>query len=349
MRNRGGGYRVYGPYHEPRRGRWRVILIAGDGSRSSEYYSEEAPAIARAKEVRATADADVHIRKALEEYKAHLAGTGVAEVTVNTNMHQLTSLVLPHRNEVRTLTPARAQRLYHRMVAARKPDGSPRYSVAYHRASLGAAKRFGKWLVKERLTRRNPFKEVEGVGRKNRGKPQLTADEARKLLSHVLDKAATDRGAMAVALALLLGLRAGEVGGLRVRDLDDGGNVLRVGGTKSTAARRRVRVPVVLRAPLLAICDGRGQLEPMLGLDRFGVYRRVKRLCRAAGVPEVSPHGLRGTHATLATEAGATGELLMKQLGHTSTEIAKRHYIEEGAEEGARAKTALRLLSGGRE
>jgi integrase len=42
----------------------------------------------------------------------------------------------------------------------------------------------------------------------------------------------------------------------------------------------------------------------------------VQRICRLADVPEVTAHGLRGTHATLAEEEGATGDLVARALGH---------------------------------
>ncbi|MBL9003243.1 MAG: hypothetical protein JNJ46_03300, partial [Myxococcales bacterium] len=44
-------------------------------------------------------------------------------------------------------------------------------------------------------------------------------------------------------------------------------------------------------------------------------------LCDAANVPRVCPHSLRGLHATLAIEEGASGEAVARALGHTRFEI----------------------------
>jgi hypothetical protein len=49
------------------------------------------------------------------------------------------------------------------------------------------------------------------LGKRRRGKPQLTTDEARKFLATALELAAEDEGAIAAAMALLMGMRASEI------------------------------------------------------------------------------------------------------------------------------------------
>lgn len=56
----------------------------------------------------------------------------------------------------------------------------------------------------------------------------------------------------------------------------------------------------------------------------FGEY--LKQLCVKAGVPVVCPHSLRGLHATLALEEGATSESVARALGHGSCSMTKKHY-----------------------
>ena len=75
---------------------------------------------------------------------------------------------------------------------------------------------------------------------------------------------------------------------------------------------------------------------------------QVTRICKLAGVPRVTPHGLRGTAATIAREAGATSQLVAATLGHASPAIIEAAYIDHGRAQAALRRTALRVLEGGR-
>jgi integrase len=57
----------------------------------------------------------------------------------------------------------------------------------------------------------------------------------------------------------------------------------------------------------------------------------VRRICRFAGTPLVGPHGLRGTHATLAVEAGVTGDAVAASVGHGSLAVTAGHYAKAEA------------------
>jgi len=65
--------------------------------------------------------------------------------------------------------------------------------------------------------------------------------------------------------------------------------------------------------------------------NRQTVLRHVRRICKAAGVPTVSPHGLRGTHASLAMTRGATGDLVASALGHELFTTTERHDVRPEA------------------
>jgi integrase len=74
----------------------------------------------------------------------------------------------------------------------------------------------------------------------------------------------------------------------------------------------------------------------------------VQRICKAAGVPTVPAHGLRGTHATLAVCAGATSHLVAAALGHESFTATARHYAKTEAIEGALQERVLEVHGGSR-
>jgi len=197
--------------------------------------------------------------------------------------------------------------------------------------------------------RDNPFAEVEGAGRRRKGKAQLGVDEARKLTELCLSMAAQPE-AVAVLAALLLGPRASEVIERDVRDLDDGGRLLWIRDSKSEAGKRAIEVPEVLRPLLLALAKDRIAAAPLFWdsrgkrPSRHWVLNHCQRLCRLAGVPVVSAHGLRGTHGSLARRGGATAELVAAQLGHAHVGVTNAAYITRQAAQAADAGAVVAAL-----
>lgn len=55
-------------------------------------------------------------------------------------------------------------------------------------------------------------------------------------------------------------------------------------------------------------------------------------------------HGLRGTHASLAAEAGITGHHVAMALGHESERTTQAHDLRKGAKEVVTQRRALTLL-----
>ena len=77
------------------------------------------------------------------------------------------------------------------------------------------------------------------------------------------------------------------------------------------------------------------------------VNDNTKRLCEALELPRVCAHGLRGSHSSIAQEAGATGHLVAKQLGHSDEKTTREHFTEPGLGERKNRKRLLKVLSGG--
>src|SRR6185503_18244130 len=131
-------------------------------------------------------------------------------------------------------------------------------AVDTHQNGLNTAKAFGAWCVEQKWIRDNPLEQIKPVGQRNRGKPQLRLDEARRLVTLCEQKARKgDEAAIAVLTAFLLGLRASEVTDRVVRDLDDGGRLLWVEFGKTRRSRRTLEVPAMLRPFLVALAEGR--------------------------------------------------------------------------------------------
>ncbi len=76
----------------------------------------------------------------------------------------------------------------------------------------------------------------------------------------------------------------------------------------------------------------------------------MRRICCLAKTQIVNPHGLRGTHATLAIQAGITGDAVARALGHESFAVTAGHYAKPEAVLGARTElveTSLRKFRKG--
>jgi integrase len=224
-------------------------------------------------------------------------------------------------------------------------------AVATHQQDVRIARIFFKWAMKERLVRENPFASVELVGRPNAGKRQLRVAEARAFTSAALAMFEQTRYPLALGavLALWLGLRTGEILGALVRDVDDGARLLWVERGKTKNARRHLIIPEQLRPALLRLVAGRGGTEPLFSyggvpFSRMALWSAVRRLCELADVPVVCTHALRGTHATLALDAGASPLHVAAALGHASFSMTAAHYVAPGLLDEANARKVSAAL-----
>jgi integrase len=74
----------------------------------------------------------------------------------------------------------------------------------------------------------------------------------------------------------------------------------------------------------------------------------VQRLCKAAGVPKVTAHAMRGLHSTLAVDSGITSHAVAAALGHESFKTTAESYAQREAVAGAQQKKVLGVLAGGK-
>lgn len=292
---------------------------------------------------------------AVDAYELDQRGRGLASVSVERarrHLDKLLRLAVNGGRRLAWLTPARAAQLY---------LGVQSDAVDTHRNALAVGRSFGRFCADRGWLLADPFARVKAVGRRRRGKPQLHVDETRTLLEVCL--AEGSRASYAVATTFMHGLGASEVVERQVRDLDDGGRVLRVTRGKNAHRVRAVEVADELRVPLVELAAGRPSAAYLFGegdLDRpsrYWIYYHCKRLCAVAKVPLVSPHGLRGTHSTIALgeistarSVSAALQAAAGSLGHApGSPITASTYVAPGALDAAQRRVAMRVLKGGRE
>lgn len=356
------GARITGPYGE--KDGVRYVIHDGKGNRSSVKAPTEAAALQAAEETLALiASSAVTIEEAIDAYRAYLKEKGDRPSTLDLVPRQLRTFFAGAEHEtLGDLTTARAARLYEALRTRHTERGRPP-EVATHQAALASARAFGSWAVRKGLHRGpSPLEGVEPVGRRHRGKPQPRIDEARAWLEVALDLGEEWPGAICAAAALLMGLRAGELVSRTPRDLDDGGRLLWIGEEEGCkTGQRQVEVPEVLRRPLLRLCVAKLPAAPLFGFRGVKMVtwwtRKVwdvmcDRRAKAGLDPLVEPkdgwrrlsaHSLRGLHATLALQAGATAHVVAGALGH-SPAMLRSAYAQPGAAEAGASQRALMKL-----
>ena len=168
-------------------------------------------------------------------------------------------------------------------------------------------------------------------------------------------------------LALLTGLRRGELLGLRIRDFDVTSRCLTVRRnrvlvagrvvTKTPKSKRSVRsvaVDVITADLLKAMIADRSDSDGLLFADKQGaglnpgwVSRRFQGLVREAGLPVIRFHDLRHTSATLGLAQGESVKEVSARLGHSSVAITGDLYLQVPGSLARKSADGLaRLLDG---
>jgi len=170
-----------------------------------------------------------------------------------------------------------------------------------------------------------------------------TDDEVRRFLA----AAAGERLYAAYLLALGTGLRRGEILGLRWEDIDLARGMLSVRRSlvptsqgnllqepKTAGSRRHVKMSPDLTDALVAHRSKQQEEKDLfqeayndLGLvfpsytgtplDPRNLARAFEKVIAVAGVPKISFHDLRHTHATMLLQAGVHPKVVAERLGHT--------------------------------
>ncbi len=344
--NGGRGPTVSGPF--PHGNRWRIVISRSAGGKTHQevesFESEDAArdGLDRARRLIGARSCEESIEAYLEAKEAE----GTRAATLTTLQYRLRAILglKAQDRALLSVIPTAAERFYSLRVAKVAPDT--------HQGELFAARACWDWLVEQSWVAENPWKLVEPQGSKRvRPKDSIRVDEARRLLRVALAEGSSE--GVAVAMALLLGMRASEVTSRVVRDVDDDCRLLWVPCAKTPAGVRQVVVPEIIRQRLKRLIAGRKPTDLLWGLnergkpcDRHWLEHHTVRLCGKAKVPTVRPHALRGLHATIATVNGVAVEAVAKALGHASPAVTRRHYIAPGTEEAISASVMDGVLDG---
>jgi integrase len=357
-------YRTRGPYAD-RKG-YRVNFIEPEKQWSKVFKTlSAARAAAAAFEKRHATREALTVNDMIERYAAYQIRKGSKPETVQDYRSELTHFfgycdLL--EQPLGGITHEMARRIYLANSQRPKQRGTGTVSAATHQHSLKLARQLYEWAVQEKEATSNPFAGVKPIGRANKGKPQLSVDEATRWLDTAMEMVEQRGDVLALAATLLpgTGARISEIATRRVRDLDERGATLRVKKGKNERANRPLQVPTRLVPYLAALAANRpgdellfladrdrGKPEPRRITLRQRLNRKVTEICRLAGVERVVPHSFRGLYATLGVSHSGDRDLVARQLGHGSPKITEQCYIDNrvaSAAQQQRVQAKLGLL-----
>lgn len=120
--------------------------------------------------------------------------------------------------------------------------------------------------------------------------------------------------------------------------------------TKNFSSKRRIQIDWQTITQFSQLVKNLPQEEPIFVEGRVfnsTVNNHLRKHCERVGVPVISVHGLRHTHASLLLFAGVTIASVARRLGHsnmTTTQQTYLHIIQEL--ESQDTDKAMRFLSG---
>ena len=212
------------------------------------------------------------------------------------------------------------------------------------------------FAVKSELIQKNPMDKVDKPRLPKKQVDALSTEDA-VLFFQSLNRCPLDFHCL-LHLLITTGLRRGECIGLKWKDIDEEHSLLRicrnvtytvqtgtVVNTPKTAASQRV-VPILSSTLelLKRLKQQRKNLHPDVILaDSFlfpsesdlfaphspdAVTRRVKRFMKSQGLPDLSPHDLRHSCATLLLSSGADIKSVQEILGHVNASTTLNYYVK---------------------
>lgn len=232
------------------------------------------------------------------------------------------------------LTP----RAFRAWIASKVSEGGARSSIARYVASM---RLFGAWLKREGIVEVDPTLKLKAA-RVDQVLPEaLTIDQVDTLFAFLKSRAdegepTSIRDLATTEVLYSCGIRVGELVGLNLSHLNASDRTLRVLGKGSkerivpygVPAHEALRAWVQVGRPAL-VNDSSGQAL-FLGarggrISQRVVRQRLEQACELAGVPVISPHGLRHSAATHMVEGGADLRAVQDLLGHSSLQTTQRY------------------------
>jgi site-specific recombinase XerD len=279
----------------------------------------------------------------LPSWERHLRARNLASRTIHSYLDAARRL--DHWIGDGTAAPTPLDGLRHSDVSSYIESILDRSSASYAATHYRRLQQFFRWLVDEGELDDNPMRRLAPPKVPDKPVPVLTEPTVRALLAAADGKTFEQRRDTAILRVLLdCGVRAGELTGMRVDDVDFDYQVITVlgkgrrlrsvpfGAKTSQALDRYLRVRrrhQHAELPVLWV----GVKGP---LTSSGVQQMVNRLCRRAGVGHVHLHQFRHTAASEWLALGGQEGDLERLMGWSKSSGMTRRYGASAADQRAR-------------
>jgi integrase len=359
-------------YFDKSRGRWeaQITIEVTDGkvTRKKITAKSEPELLKRLKEAQRAIedglpapDRRESVSRFLEQWLEHLEQTERSPATIQNYRDVVKNYIAPKVGRVKLaeLAPRHVEKMQRDILKDGKSPRTARLSRSVLRAALRHAERHG-------LVGRNAAALSEPVKSEHNEKQAMTVAQIKKLLA----AAKGTRDEAAIVLLVTLGLRRGELLGLKWSDvnlkvrtirvnraLKRGPDGLEASETKTARSARTLQLPPIsiqaLKAQRLRQAQDRiAAGEHWVGddwvittawggpIDPDNFRHRLLAVCDKAKIGHWSPHAARHTAGSLMFEHGADLKVVSEALGHSSIRVTAdvyAHLLPERSGEAARA------------
>jgi len=187
------------------------------------------------------------------------------------------------------------------------------------------------YLVNEEVIEVSPMQRVKPPAVRIEVK-QPVSDEHVKALLRACKHSTYSRRDTAILLLLLdTGIRASELCGLRVEDLDLGNHTLKVLGKGNKYRTVFLGLSATKALTVYLRNKNRQPHDPLFlshthkQFTNWGVFQVMKRLASTACIPNPGVHALRRTFAVNMIKAGANVFTVQMLMGHTDITMTRRY------------------------
>jgi integrase len=149
----------------------------------------------------------------------------------------------------------------------------------------------------------------------------------------------------AIYIGIMTGMRISEILGITSADIDIERKLINVNKTwnykksigefqptKNQSSVRKIQADKIFITQLYRLAKKLNPEKPIFAQGENRIFAstingRLKSLCKKSGIPIISMHGLRHTHASLLIYEGISIASIAKRLGHSNTTTTQQTYL----------------------